>query len=190
LRITCEALLNTFSNHFLTQIVHEPTRENKVLDLLAVSHPTLFKHVDVIEGISDHKAIFTTLNTTTELTIKEKRKVYLFEKCDFKKFGEAIESSFTAFLASSKDKNVDTSWKYFLDILRKGIDKYIPHKLKRETKEPRWYNCEVRRELRRQRQSHNSYKSSIYLGVDMKCGFWATSILDPPFCIDGGATCV
>jgi hypothetical protein len=101
LRIISEALLNTLIT--LTQIVHEPTRE-KVLDLLAVSHRTLFKHVDVIKGISDHKSIFTTLNTTTELRTKENREVYLFEKGDFKKFGEAIESSFTAFSASSKDK--------------------------------------------------------------------------------------
>jgi hypothetical protein len=124
----------------------------------------MIEHVDILEGISDHKIISTTVKTTVESTVKTKRKVYFFEKCDFKKFGETLEASIMNFEATTKGKNTDETWTCFLEILRKGIDEHIPHKFKRESKEPRWYNQEVRRELRRQRLLHNTYKNSIKSG--------------------------
>jgi hypothetical protein len=160
-RLTSAALLNTFTNHSLTQLVHVPTRKNKVLDLLAVSHPLMIKNLDILEGISDHKVISATIKTTVEYTVKPKRKVYLFKKCDFVKFGETLEVSFTEFLINTKNKNTEESWTLFLDILRKEIDKHIPHKFKNESREPRWYNHEIRRELRRQRYLHSAYKKAM-----------------------------
>jgi hypothetical protein len=47
-RLTSIALLNTLSSHSLSQIVHMPARKTQVLDLIAVSHPTMIKNLDIL----------------------------------------------------------------------------------------------------------------------------------------------
>jgi hypothetical protein len=55
------------------------------------------------------------------------------------------------FETTMKGKSIDETWTCFLEILHKGSDQNIPHKFKRESKEPQCYNQKVRRELRRQK---------------------------------------
>jgi hypothetical protein len=51
-----------------------------VLDLLAVSHPSMMKNIDILEGINDHNAISATLKTAAEYSVKPRRGVLLFIK--------------------------------------------------------------------------------------------------------------
>jgi hypothetical protein len=87
LQITGDHLSPSFSRHSLTQVVNKPTRGNIILDFLATGHPQMIEHVDMLEGISDHKIISTTVKTTVESTVKTKLKVYFFEKCPLKILG-------------------------------------------------------------------------------------------------------
>jgi hypothetical protein len=83
------------------------------------------------------------------------------KECDFVKFGETHEASYTEFVINTKSKKTEESWIFFLDILRKEIDKHTPHKFKNESREPRCYKREIRRELRRQGYSYNVYKKAM-----------------------------
>ena len=45
-------------NHYgFEQLVNLPTRENYILDLVLFTHPDMIAQVEVVPGISDHKAI-------------------------------------------------------------------------------------------------------------------------------------
>ena len=50
--------LDILADHRLVQVVDSLTREESVLGLLVVNNLTLFNHVEVIPGISDHDAVF------------------------------------------------------------------------------------------------------------------------------------
>ncbi len=45
-----------------SNIVKEPTQGDSFFDLTLVNNPTLVEEVKVIPGMSDHKAVWTTLN--------------------------------------------------------------------------------------------------------------------------------
>ena len=51
-------------NRFLTQIVHEPTRDQAILDLVLVSDPTIISTLQIGEPLSnsDHNSIRLGLN--------------------------------------------------------------------------------------------------------------------------------
>jgi hypothetical protein len=47
--------------------------------------------------------------------------------------------------------NAEGTWKAFLPLIKPGIKRCIPRKIKEDSSKPRWYNTEVRKSLRRQR---------------------------------------
>ena len=49
--------LDFINDYNLEQLIHEPTRDKNVLDLIFSSHPAFILHVSIIPGISDHDAV-------------------------------------------------------------------------------------------------------------------------------------
>ena len=54
--------LDILADHGLIQVVDKPTRQEHVLDLLAVNNPTLVNRVEIILGISDHDVVFVKID--------------------------------------------------------------------------------------------------------------------------------
>ena len=46
----------------MEQLIHEPTRDKNILDLVFSSHSAFISHVSVIPGISDHDAVLFNFN--------------------------------------------------------------------------------------------------------------------------------
>jgi hypothetical protein len=82
-----EALVNTLSHHSFTQVANKPTRGNTILDLLAINHPQMTEHLDILEGISDHKLISTTVKMTIESTEKLNVKCIFLKNATSKNLG-------------------------------------------------------------------------------------------------------
>ena len=49
--------LELVDDYGLEQLVYQPTRQGKILDLILTSHPDMINNVDVVPGISDHEVI-------------------------------------------------------------------------------------------------------------------------------------
>ena len=57
-----ERIANLISDSGLTQLQTEPTRKDKILDILCTNKPGLFRGVYSIPGISDHSIFLTDVD--------------------------------------------------------------------------------------------------------------------------------
>ena len=67
----------------LEQMVHFPTREKNILDLIFTTLPGQFKAVHSLDKLSDHDIISGTLKIFIPPIKKPRRKVYLYQKGDY-----------------------------------------------------------------------------------------------------------
>ena len=98
-----QKLIDTFTIHGLEQVNMNITRTNRtgkgnILDLLATSHPQLMTSIHVADGISDHDVIIAELKAETIKTLKPRRDIYLFSKCNFTEFKIYINEGRDEFL--------------------------------------------------------------------------------------------
>ena len=67
----------------LEQMVHFPTREKNILDLILTTLPGQFKDVHPPDKLSDHDIVSGTLKIFIPPIKKPRRKVYLYQKGDY-----------------------------------------------------------------------------------------------------------
>ena len=58
--------LDILADHGLVQITDKPTREENVLDLIAVNNPSLLNRLEVVLGISDHDVVFAEMDISPQ----------------------------------------------------------------------------------------------------------------------------
>ena len=148
-RIASRKLLDLFSVFALEQVNTESTRitplgKGNVLDLLAASHPHLVHKIAVNEGISDHKIITAVLKVIPSQVTKPPRTLYIFRKANFHAFKDFIKAKSYSYVRFLQNHTVDDSWSEFLRILREGTSKFVPTKIVRDRKEPRWVKPKLR----------------------------------------------
>ncbi|EDO46573.1 predicted protein [Nematostella vectensis] len=76
-----QAFIDTIHEHSLSQGVTEPTRENNILDLVLTTNPDLISRTEVLNGMSDHSIVLSTVNLKTRTPKKKPRK--LLKPCDW-----------------------------------------------------------------------------------------------------------
>ena len=78
-----ELLIEMANQHNLEQMVLEPTRRDRTLDLFFTSNPTSLSDVKVIPGVSDHDGIpMIDVSTKPKKNKPKPRKLYQFDKAD------------------------------------------------------------------------------------------------------------
>ena len=98
----------------LTQHQLEVTRpaSGNILDLVLCSSPNLVKSVEVIPGMSDHRAVLTTLDVRPKPYIKKPHNVLLYRKADFEGLRRDMSDFSQLFLSpgmDSRTRHVDGS---------------------------------------------------------------------------------
>jgi hypothetical protein len=61
--------------------VFDGMREKNILDLVLTTNENLVHKVDVMNGMSDHQMIITTINARPKIIRNKPRKVYLYNAC-------------------------------------------------------------------------------------------------------------
>ena len=69
--------------HGLEQMVHFPTREKNILDLIPINLPGQFQDVYFPDKLSDHDIVSGTLKLFIPPIKKPRGKVYLYQKGDY-----------------------------------------------------------------------------------------------------------
>ena len=83
----CQQFLTITKDHFLDQLVTEPTRVTEdtenILDLFFCNNSNLVNRVEVILGISDHECVYVESSLRPSKTVTPPRKVHLYHKANF-----------------------------------------------------------------------------------------------------------
>lgn len=155
-----ETLIEISEQFDLEQLVLEPTREKKILDLFFTSNPTLVKNVIVSPGISDHDGIpLIELNTKPLITKSKPRKQYIFKKANM----EGLQKDMENLNSNILKRDVTSSqqdWCEFRDGIFKSMDENIPSKMTSKRNNTPWITTGIRRKLRKKQRIYNRAKKS------------------------------
>ena len=77
-----EKFIEILNDHHLEQLVHFPTREKNILDLIITSLPSQFLDIQTPDRLSDHDLVSGTLKIVFP-QLKHRRKVYRYQKGDY-----------------------------------------------------------------------------------------------------------
>ena len=122
-RNVCQQMID-ISNFFnLEQVVCEPTRHDKILELFFTNNATLVDKAKNIPGMSDHDGIpIITVNLCPKRCKQKPRKVYLFHKADLEGMKEELKGFCQKFVVeSSPDESVEVLWCKFKENLLSTI---------------------------------------------------------------------
>ncbi|XP_011674653.1 uncharacterized protein LOC586335 [Strongylocentrotus purpuratus] len=142
-------------DHGLTQVVTEPTRYQNTLDLLLVSNPTVVNEVTVVPGVSDHDCPLVKLNVRPTRRLQMRRKVLLYSKAQWEKFGESIEAVRDEIEAKVTYASVNELWLIFKTGIEKGINDFIPQKLTPHKANLPWVTNGIRRLIKKRDRLSN-----------------------------------
>ena len=139
---------------FLDQVVSEPTRitetTSSTLNLFFASNQTLINKVEVIPGISDHKAVFIE-SSLKPLNVKiPARKVYQYRKGDYEGMRAEILPFQTEFESQVDTIDVEQLCTLFKNKMHSLMNKYILSKqLRGKKKQKPWVSWEVKTLIRK-----------------------------------------
>ena len=138
-------------------MVHFPTREKNILDLILTTLPGQFQDVHSPDKLSDHDIVSGTLKSFIPPIKKPRKKVYLYQKGDYESmrkdtFEFAKEKYFNG---HSDTRSAQENFDLLTFFIQDSADKHIPSKTSIS-----WITSEIRRKLRRRNQTHAKTKKT------------------------------
>ena len=77
-----ESLILLSQDFLLEQIVSKPTREENILDLCFISHPSYVCQCRTVSSLSDRNAVIVDLLNCIPCNSKPRKKMYCFKRAD------------------------------------------------------------------------------------------------------------
>jgi hypothetical protein len=135
-----------------SQVVKAPTRGENLLDVFLVRPIDVFFSSNVIEGISDHKAV--SLCVASRKTKKDLKGKWCrqYSRMDTGGFSNYLTEKFSEWVV--KGSCVNEVWENFKILLTEGTIRYVPCKTLKANPDPEYYTVEIRRLKRRVRRLH------------------------------------
>ena len=119
--------LSTIGDNNLEQLVHKPTRNKNILDLIFSSYPALVSDLSVILGISDHDAVLFSFNAEGIITNNPRHYIYLYQKADLGGILNHMKTFLDNFISTDPyKKSVEQNWLLFKGAIHEVLEKYIP----------------------------------------------------------------
>ena len=150
----CHQLLQISKDHFLDQMVLEPTRITEdtanILDLFFSNNQSLVNRVDIIPGISDHEVVYVESSLRPSRAITPPRKVFCYNKADFDSLKMELRRVKEEFVSLEPTSTTQALWDKFRTIVTDLMQKYIPTKTLngKKIRKP-WINRKVKSQMRR-----------------------------------------
>lgn len=158
-RYECAQFLRTLQLFHLTQLVHAPTRGNRILDLILTNQPTNARAC-VLEEVSDHCFVHCLL--LLPLPSKEKTVKYIrnYHKADTDKMTRMLSSFSLDFEGNFPNRTADQNWVTFRDNLIAIEEACIPRiTIKTRTNSP-WFTVSTKRCLNRKKRAYRRAKKT------------------------------
>jgi Reverse transcriptase (RNA-dependent DNA polymerase)/Endonuclease-reverse transcriptase len=158
--------IRKIKDHGFHQIVREATRitdhSANILDVVLTNQSENFQNLTVEDGIGDHKAILTDITVRCKIQRRPKRKIYLYGKARTESLKADLKSLLDNFTHDANSCNdIDVLFQKFKASVDTIVEKNIPTKIVNDSREPPWYNKQIRNLLKRTRKHHSTYKKSM-----------------------------
>jgi len=149
-----------FEDNFFFQMIHEPTRENKILDLVLTNEENFVQNVNVGEtfGNSDHNIIRFSLYVGRVAT--NRALIPNFTKGNYSEFRSFLSEINWEVILNGLDAY--EMWTMIKDKLFQGQDRFIPSRQIRSNrvKHPSWLTREVKQLLDSKKQAFKKLKDT------------------------------
>lgn len=146
-------------DNFLTQLVKEPTRESKILDLLFVNREGLLGDVNVGGHLvlSDHEML--DFSIFVEQRGVSRTATLGFRRADFNLFRTMVEGVHWGVVLESV--GAQEGWEYFKEVILKVQELIIPksRKTSQRARRPDWLNRHPWLELKNKRKVYGLWKN-------------------------------
>lgn len=154
------ALLDLLQEHSLTNTQHEPTRENRTLDIHLTTQPSLVKAQRVIPGISDHDAIVVDSDIRPKHNSAPPRKVFKFHKADWDAMKQETKTFQDRYKEEEDQRSTNKNWLEIKSHLNQMLDKHCPWKARTTRHNLPWMTPCLRRQIRRKRRLYNKARKT------------------------------
>ena len=154
--------------HGLEQMVHFPTREKNILDLILTTLSDQFQDVHSPDKLSDHDIVSGTLKIFIPPIKKHRRKVYLYQKGDYESMRkDTLEFAQEKYFNGHSDtRSVQANFDLITSFIQDSADKHIPSKASRSVSSIPWITSEIRRKIRRRNKTHANAKKQAVANLD------------------------
>jgi hypothetical protein len=153
-------MLEIVDDYNLSQCVKEPTREHNILDLVLTTNPDLVRNVQVVDGMSDHKAVICDIDMKAKINRKKPRKIFLYKDADMDTLKQQLRTSYDSFKNVQHTREVEENWKDFKNILQSVMRENIPQKTLSGRNHIPWMTYSIRRKIRQKQRLYNKAKRS------------------------------
>ena len=153
----CHHLLQISKDHFVDQLVLEPTRitEDTVntLDLFFSNNKSLVNRVEVIPGISEHETVYVESSFCPAKIITPPRQVNCYRKADFGSLKEELRQAKEDLINMAEISSAEQLWAKIRTLTTELMRKYIPTRLIKGNKLNKpWIDKKVRSLIRRRQK--------------------------------------
>ena len=152
--------VNCILDNFLSQVVHEPTRDAALLDLILTSEESLVEEVRVDENLadSDHNIIRFSLKVVSEPKLQiNNEKVLDFRNGNFTMFREMLNE--IDWDKEFEDQNCFMMWECLKKILM-NIQSvcFKDRPIRKSKRKPIWWNREISEKIKAKHRSYKTFK--------------------------------
>ena len=116
-----QGILDILAENHLDQIQHEPSCEDRILDLFITSHPGLIKNCCVIPGISDHDAVITDSNIKPVINKKPAHFIPLYSKANWEQIKKNTINFATDYSKHHLEQSVEENW----NLIKNHIERQV-----------------------------------------------------------------
>ena len=145
----------------LTQLVHSPTRDDNILDLVFTTNEDLVENLIVNDEFSnsDHRAITFNLSFTSKKYNISNEKIPDYRKANFQKMRETLANTDWSQFCNTDDINAE--WQFFIEMYAKAVHECIPLRKRRteHRRKPNWWTNEIANCLRDKKNAHIRLKT-------------------------------
>ena len=129
-------------DNFLTQLVHLPTRDDHILDLIFTNHPISISSVEVVDNLpgTDHDAVEFVVSSSV-VGEQPNRVLYNYTKADSNVFSEVL--SHVPWDCIPLDFDIEYVWACWKDLFFSVVSATIPTVKWRQSKMKHWFSLET-----------------------------------------------
>jgi hypothetical protein len=152
------AFINTFADTNLEQIVDEPTRNDRTLDLFLTNRPSLVNRCKVIPGVSDHEAVLVDSMITAKRHKPPRRKVYLWKRADMTSIRTNISQYAETLTTNPVSNDIDQLWDNFKKVCEENMNAHVPSKMSSTRYSQPWITKQLKRLTQKKQTAYNKAK--------------------------------
>ena len=155
----------------LTQLQHEPTRQNSVLDLFFTNNSSLVTSLSNVPGVStadEHEAIVSDIQLQAQISKSAPRTIHLWSKALWSDIKSDTNVFTKQFMEKSATWSVDAMWDSIETHLGNMVKKFVPSKVSKPRSDQPWITPSLRRKCRKKQRLYRKWKKLKSQGKDCR----------------------